>query len=128
MSDEPRSLIVEADLDAPPDRVWRALSDPSLSSRWLPRGRVAMRPGERFTLEDEGRRIDCEVLDVEPGRRLRLSWREADSAVSSEVTFVVSPSAAGGAHLRIVHEPVLASLTRRRTTAATRAFPTRMAA
>src|ERR1700758_3004396 len=110
MSDDARTLVVEADLDAPPDRVWRALSDPTLSSQWLPSGKVGTRPGERFTLEDEGRRIDCEVLDAEPGRRLRLSWREADSAGSSQVKFVVSPGVGGGARLRIVHEPVLASL------------------
>jgi uncharacterized protein YndB with AHSA1/START domain len=128
MSDDGRTLVVEADLDAPPDRVWRALSDPTLSSQWLPSGKVGTRPGERFTLDDEGRRIDCEVLDAEPGRRLRLSWREADSAVSSQVTFVVSPGAAGGARLRIVHEPVVASLAVRRTPAGVRAFPTRMAA
>ncbi|HSZ50690.1 MAG TPA: SRPBCC domain-containing protein [Caulobacteraceae bacterium] len=128
MSDDGRTLVVEADLDAPPDRVWRALSDPTLSSQWLPSGKVGTRPGERFTLDDEGRRIDCEVLDAEPGRRLRLSWREADSAVSSQVTFVVSPGAAGGARLRIVHEPVVASLAVQRTPAGVRAFPTRMAA
>ncbi|HEY1926383.1 MAG TPA: SRPBCC domain-containing protein [Caulobacteraceae bacterium] len=128
MSDDARTLVVEADLDAPPDRVWRALSDPTLSSQWLPSGKVGTKPGERFTLDDEGRRIDCEVLDAEPGRRLRLSWREADSAVSSQVTFVVSPGAAGGARLRIVHEPVTARLASRRTPVGMRAFPMRMAA
>jgi len=128
MSDEPRTLVVETELDAPPDRVWRALSDPKLSSSWLPTGKVGTRPGERFSLDDEGRRIDCEVLDAEPGRRLRLSWREAGSAVSSQVTFVVSPGAAGGSRLRIVHEPVLASLAGRRTAPRPRSFQTRMAA
>jgi uncharacterized protein YndB with AHSA1/START domain len=128
MRDDARTLVVEADLDAAPDRVWRALSDPTLSSQWLPNGKVGTKPGERFTLDDEGRRIDCEVLDAEPGHRLRLSWREADSAVSSQVTFVVSPGAAGGARLRIVHEPVVASLAGRRAPVGMRAFPTRMAA
>jgi len=128
MSDDSRTLVVEADLDAPPDRVWRALSDPSLSSQWLPKGKVGTRPGERFSLDDEGRRIDCEVLDAEPGLRLRLSWRDADSAISSQVTFVVSPGAAGGSRLRIVHEPVLASLAGRQTKAAARTFQWRMAA
>jgi uncharacterized protein YndB with AHSA1/START domain len=128
MTDDTRSLVVEAELDAPPERVWRALSDPSLSSQWLPHGKVGTRPGERFSLDDEGRRIDCEVLDAEPGQRLRLSWREADSAVSSQVTFVVSPGVAGGARLRIVHEPVVASLTGRRPPAIARPSPTRMAA
>src|ERR1700739_2613784 len=127
MTDDARTLVVETELDASPDRVWRALSDPSLSSQWLPYGKLGTRPGERFSLDDEGRRIDCEVLDAEPGRRLRLSWHEADSAVSSQVTFVVSPGVGGGARLRIVHEPVLASLAGWRSTAIAYAFPMRMA-
>ena|SRR5271168_4071790 len=110
MSDDPKAVVVEADLDACPDQVWRAFSEPGLSSKWLAEGQVRTTPGERFSLDDDGRRIDCEVLDAEPGRRLRLAWRDADDAVSSEVTFVFTPNAAGGTRLRIVHGPVLASL------------------
>jgi uncharacterized protein YndB with AHSA1/START domain len=110
MRDDPKAVVIEADLDACPDQVWRAFSEPGLSSRWLAEGQVRTTPGERFSLEDDGRRIDCEVLDAEPGLRLRLSWRDADDAVSSEVTFVFTPNASGGTHLRIVHGPVLASL------------------
>lgn len=106
---------------------WRAFNDPDLSSRWLPLGRIGARPGERFTLDDDGRRIDCEVLDAEPGRRLRLSWRESDSAVVSQVTFTLSPGDGGRTRLRIVHEPLPASA-RRRTSATVRPSSMRLAA
>jgi uncharacterized protein YndB with AHSA1/START domain len=128
MSDEPQAVVVDTELHAPPERVWQAISDPSLSSRWLPQGAVGVSPGECFSLDDEGRRIDCEVIDAEPGRRLRLSWREADGAVASEVTFTLSPTPEGGTRLRVVHGPVLASLTGRRPSASMRSFPMRMAA
>jgi uncharacterized protein YndB with AHSA1/START domain len=110
MNDNANALVVETELDAPPKKVWRAFEDPILSSDWLAKGRIGTTPGERFSLEDEGRRIDCEVLEAEPGRRLKLGWREADDAVGSEVTFVLIPTPAGGTRLRIVHGPILARL------------------
>jgi uncharacterized protein YndB with AHSA1/START domain len=105
-----QSLVFEAELEAPPERVWKALEDPALSSRWLGEGKVRTTPGERFSLTTEDRRIDCEVIDAEPDRRLRLAWREADGGAPSEVTFVLSPTPAGGTRLRIVHDAVLAML------------------
>jgi uncharacterized protein YndB with AHSA1/START domain len=108
MSEDPRAVVVEVDLDAPTETVWRAFADPRLSSDWLAKGAIATTPGERFSLDDEGRRIDCEVLEAEPGRRLRLGWRDADDAVASEVSFVFIPTPAGGTRLRITHGPVLA--------------------
>jgi uncharacterized protein YndB with AHSA1/START domain len=51
------------------------------------------------------------VLDAEPGKLLRFSWREkpgADAAgfpaFDSIVTFALARTAAGGTHLRIVHD------------------------
>src|SRR5690349_4244849 len=47
-------LVFEYDLDAPPEKVWRAISIPALRDRWLPKGDlaqaepVASKPGEEI--------------------------------------------------------------------------------
>lgn len=110
MIDETNAVVVETDIEAPPERVWRALSEPDLAVAWLAPGEMSAEPGERFTLDDEGRKIDCEVLEAEPARRLRLGWRDGDGGLASEVSFVLTPTPAGGTHLRVVHGPVVVSL------------------
>jgi hypothetical protein len=82
-------LDVDCDLDAPPEKVWRALSEPELVAAWLTDG-------------DIGDTVEIEVLAVEPGRQITYAWREA--ARESVVTFAVTQTASGGAHLRLVHE------------------------
>ena len=110
MTDEANTVVVETDIEAPPEQVWRALSEPDLAAAWLAPGEMTAEPGDRFTLDDDGRKIDCEVLEAEPPRHLRLGWRESDGGVASEVTFTITPTPAGGAHLRVVHGPVVVSL------------------
>jgi uncharacterized protein YndB with AHSA1/START domain len=118
MIDEANTVVVETDIEAPPERVWRALSEPDLAAAWLAPGEMSTEPGDRFTLDDDGRKIDCEVLEAEPARRLRLGWREGDGGVASEVTISITPTPSGGAHLRVVHGPVVISLAQARTRAA----------
>jgi uncharacterized protein YndB with AHSA1/START domain len=54
--------------------------------------------------------IECEILDVEPERLLRYSWRErpapgdAADPLDSFVTFTLDRTISGGTHLRIVHD------------------------
>ena len=123
MMDEASTVIVETDIEAPPETVWRALSEPDLSAVWLAPGELSTDVGDRFSLEDGGRRIDCEVLEAEPARKLRLGWRESDGGVASEVSFVLTPTPAGGTRLRVVHGPVVVSLAGARLRAASRRLP-----
>lgn len=113
---EARTLERAFELDHAPARVWRALSDPGRLARWLlpfdaetgPAARIEA--GASFSLvmpEGEGR-IDCEVIAVEPGRRLACTWRtHADRdprpavAVDAVVTFEVEPLAGGRTRLLI---------------------------
>jgi len=102
-------VVVECALDAPPQKVWRALTVPSLVTAWLMPGKVDARPGARFGFDGEAAGlpgpIDCRVLDAEPHRLLRYSWRERDGArtIDSVVTFELDPDGRGGTRLRIVH-------------------------
>ena len=120
MIDEANTVVVETDIEAPPERVWRAFSDPGLAAAWLAPGEMSTQPGDRFILDDQGRRIECEVLEAEPARRLRLGWRDIDGGVASEVTFTITPTPAGGARLRVAHGPVVVSLCRSRLRAEAR--------
>jgi uncharacterized protein YndB with AHSA1/START domain len=97
MSDDPDALVFEADLDAPPEKVWRALATPELRGAWL---------GE----PDAG---PAEIVRADAGERLDLAWptRDGDSLVS----FEIRQREGGGAHLTIVHRAanVVALPTRR---------------
>jgi uncharacterized protein YndB with AHSA1/START domain len=87
------ALEFEADLEAPPETVWRALEEPELRDAWL---------APQDVPANQGGPIDCEVLEAEPPHHLRIAWRNADRSVDSEVVFSVSRTD-GGSRLRIVH-------------------------
>jgi uncharacterized protein YndB with AHSA1/START domain len=98
--------MVECELDAAPAKVWRALTIPEFVAAWLlPNTLGDARTGEKFELGGSAhglsRRIACEVLEAEPERRLRYSWREAD-ATESVVTFELTPHGKG-TRLRVTH-------------------------
>lgn len=109
------SLAFECELPDPPEKVWRALTEPKLLAAWLMPNDIEPEIGSRFAFAGPDARIDCEVLEAEPGRRLRYSWRERpktqdasrpeplDSPMDSIVTFTLDRTISGGTHLRIVH-------------------------
>jgi uncharacterized protein YndB with AHSA1/START domain len=108
-------VVVECTLDAPPQKVWRALTVPTLVAAWLMPGDVDARTGARFAFEGKASglpgRIDCRVLAAEPHRLLRYSWRERDGGrtVDSIVTFELAADGQGGTKLRIVHGDFVAT-------------------
>ena len=88
MSDAPADtadLTFEADLDAPPDQVWRALTEPELREAWLGEPEVGA----------------AAVVGGEPGSRLDLAWPTRDG--ESLVSFEIAAGEGGGTHLIIVH-------------------------
>jgi uncharacterized protein YndB with AHSA1/START domain len=107
------SVIVECDLDEPPEKVWRALTVPEHVADWLLPNDMRAEPGSRFTLkadEVDGGNITCDVLAIEPNRLISYSWRgeEAlrdadDRPLDTVVTFILSENGTGGTHLRLVH-------------------------
>src|SRR3546814_10084827 len=55
--------------------------------------------GHRFQLRGDWGHVDCEILDVEPGRTLSYAWNTAHDdpayALDSVVTFTLEPTPAG---------------------------------
>jgi uncharacterized protein YndB with AHSA1/START domain len=88
-----QEITHETPLEAAPEKVWQALSDPALRDRWLAPAEVA---------PHHGGPIAVEVIESDPPHRLRVAWSNADGELQSEVTFTVTPRQAGS-HLRIVH-------------------------
>jgi uncharacterized protein YndB with AHSA1/START domain len=103
------AIVIDVALDAPPGLVWRALTEPALVARWLGANDVEARIGRRFTVEPTAGEppVDCEVIEVEPDRRLSYRWRdggEGAAALDTVVTWVLDPTPDGGTRLRLVHD------------------------
>jgi len=102
---ELRSVVVERDFPHPPEKLWRALTQPHLIEEWLMKNDFVPAVGHRFNLRGEwGGVLDCEVLTLEPNRALSYTWNFAhdDPAfnLQSTVTFTLTPTNAG-THLRM---------------------------
>jgi uncharacterized protein YndB with AHSA1/START domain len=102
---ETRSIAVEREIPFPPEKIWRALTQPQLIEEWLMKNDFAPVVGHRFNLRGEwGGVLDCEVLAIEPNRTLTYSWNfdHDDPAynLKSVVTFTLTPTGEG-THLRI---------------------------
>lgn len=95
MSEAIDSVIVECELPDPPEKVWRALTEPELVAEWL--------------TADEPAPIEREVVLEEPPHRLRLAWRDG-SDVESLVTFELERTSTGGTSLRVVHTGISQSM------------------
>jgi uncharacterized protein YndB with AHSA1/START domain len=95
---ERRTVVIERMLAHPPEKIWRALTQPHLIEEWLMQTDFALVKGQKFTLRRQPTPevnvvVDCQVLDIEPNRSLSYSWDAF--GLESVVTFTLQPSAAG---------------------------------
>lgn len=100
-----KTVAVEREFAHPPEKLWRALTQPHLIAEWLMKNDFAPAVGHRFQLRgDWGGVLDCEVLAIEPQRTLTYSWNfpHDDPAfdLRSVVTFTLTPTP-GGTLLRL---------------------------
>jgi uncharacterized protein YndB with AHSA1/START domain len=102
---ETRAVVIEREISHPPEKIWRALTQPHLIEEWLMKNDFQPVVGHRFNLRgDWGGVLDCEVLAVEPNRTLSYTWnfKHDDAAfnLKSVVTFTLTPTNTG-THLRM---------------------------
>ena len=81
---EPATIRVDQYVEAPPEKVWRLLTEPQLLRLWWAEGQVAAVVGHQFTVEmaTYGKQT-CKVLEVDEPHRFvytfsaawTLTWR-----------------------------------------------------
>ena len=82
-------LVQDYELDAEPEKVWRAISLQEYREKWLPKAALA----------------SSEVVSAKPGQEVSYRMRDDEPPfLESVVTFRISPNQAGGTWLRIIHE------------------------
>lgn len=93
------SLSFEFDLQHPPEKVWRALTDPVLLMEWLlPVVDLKLEPGAAFTFHAQPQPgwdgiVNCRFLEIEAQRKLSYAWVVGD--MDTVVTFTLTPTASG---------------------------------
>jgi uncharacterized protein YndB with AHSA1/START domain len=100
-----RDLEFEVVYPYPPERVWRALTDPNAIAEWLMPNDFQPRLGQRFQFRTKPRRgfdgiVNCEVIEIDPMRRLSYTW--AGGGLNTVVIFSLQP-VSGGTRLRLEH-------------------------
>jgi uncharacterized protein YndB with AHSA1/START domain len=93
-----RSVVIEREMPFPPDKIWRALTQPHLIEEWLMKNDFNPVVGERFNLRADWGAVDCQVLVVEPNKTLSYTW--AAHGLESVVTWTLTPTKTG-THLRM---------------------------
>jgi len=102
-----RSVVVEREIAHPPEKLWRALTQPHLIADWLMPNDFSAEVGHDFQFRAPylpNGALDCTVLALEPNKRLSYSWGSTSAnpafALASVVTFTLTPTP-GGTHLRM---------------------------
>ena len=95
---ETLSVVVERGVTFPPEKIWRALTQPHLIEEWLMKNDFKPVVGHRFDLRADWGSVDCQVLAVEPHKTLSYTWGAYD--LESVVTWTLTPTSTG-THLRM---------------------------
>ncbi|AKT41457.1 SRPBCC family protein [Chondromyces crocatus] len=100
------ALSFEFDFNHRPEKVWRALTDPSLLAEWLlPVVGFELAPGTAFSFHTQPMPgwdgvVNCRMIESEVQRKLSYRWVVGD--MDTVVTFTLTPTAKG-THLSLVH-------------------------
>lgn len=95
---ETLSVVVEREIPFPPEKIWRALTEPHLIEEWLMKNNFQPVVGHGFNLTAEWGAVDCRVTAVEPNKTLAYTW--AAYGLESVVTWTLTPTSTG-THLRM---------------------------
>jgi uncharacterized protein YndB with AHSA1/START domain len=87
------SVVVEREIAHPPEKIWRALTQPALIEQWLMKNDFKPVADHRFELRAEWGNVACQILEIEPQRTLAYRWDAYD--LKSVVTWTLTPTRAG---------------------------------
>jgi uncharacterized protein YndB with AHSA1/START domain len=104
---ETLSVVVEREMPFPPEKIWRALTQPHLIAEWLMSNDFKPAVGHQFNFRADylpNGKLDCEVLAIEPNKTLSYTWGSTSGNaafdVKSVVTFTLTQTPTG-THLRV---------------------------
>jgi uncharacterized protein YndB with AHSA1/START domain len=96
---ETLSVVVEREMPFPPEKLWRALTQPHLIEEWLMKNDFMPVVGHQFNFRADylpNGKLDCKVLAIEPNKTLSYTWGStSDNAafnLKSVVTFTLTPT------------------------------------
>ena len=92
-SAETRSVAVEREVPFPPEKIWRALTQPHLIEEWLMKNDFKPDVGHRFNLTANWGAVECQVREVSPNDTLTYTWDTKD--LRSVVTWTLTPTGTG---------------------------------
>lgn len=95
---ETRSVIVEREFPYPPEKIWRALTQPHLIEEWLMKNNFKPVVDHQFDLSADWGSVACQVRTVEPNKSLSYTWDAM--GLESVVTWTLAASGTG-THLRM---------------------------
>ena len=104
-----KSIVVERVMAAPPEKVWRVLTQTAMIAAFLMENDFEPVVGHRFNFRAKpimgwNGVTDCEVLVVEPPSRLAYSWNasgdQAADGLKTIVTWTLTPDG-DGTHVRM---------------------------
>jgi uncharacterized protein YndB with AHSA1/START domain len=98
-----RSVVMEKEMPHAPEKVWRALTQSALLQEWLMDNDFQPTVGHKFNLRTTPMPqwngvIDCEVLEIEPYKKLSYTWNVGEDPVyglKTVVTFTLTPTQSG---------------------------------
>ncbi|HYC24797.1 MAG TPA: SRPBCC domain-containing protein [Roseiarcus sp.] len=90
---EALTVIVERETPYPPEKIWRALTQPHLIEAWLMKNDFQPVVDHPFNFRADWGSVDCKVLAVEPNKTLSYTW--AAFGLESVVTWTLFPTSAG---------------------------------
>lgn len=99
---ETLSVVVEREFAFPPEKVWRALTQPHLIEAWLLKNDFVPAVDHRFSLRADWGTVECQVRAIEPQRRLAYTF--AANGVDTVVTWTLTPAGrpvGSATHLRM---------------------------
>ncbi|HWU26780.1 MAG TPA: SRPBCC domain-containing protein [Rhizomicrobium sp.] len=95
---EALSVVIEREIPFPPEKIWRALTQPHLIEEWLMKNDFQPVVDHRFNFRADWGAVDCRVVAVEPNKTLSYTW--AAYGLQSVVTWTLTPTSTG-THLRV---------------------------
>ena len=87
------SVVVEREISHPPEKIWRALTQPHLIEAWLMKNDFKPVMDHRFDFRADWGAVACQVVAIEPNKTLSYTW--AAHGLESVVTWTLTPTGAG---------------------------------